>query len=496
MPNRNLKKFAMVWMALLLLGLGVGPPITGQENQPSDGFSTEDFAKFAIRMQKEVEALRGWKFKYPVDIDLYTEEQVRAYIEEPLEREEGWPEYSRADTAMKMIRLIPQDSGLLDTARKMFINMAPPGLYNARTKELRAVKKPGMDLNSLSFQVIFIHELTHALDDQYFDLRKMMEIAQSSSDAEIAIGAIVEGSAMTVQQRYMNKIFLSGKANRTQALQSMASAMGDMQAVFKAPLYFITMFFARFTCGTAFLQFGASTLNSGSESLPSSINQKSEAKTGEAPQRGGPALKCIDKAMKMAATNLPSSSEQILHPEKFWRIEARDEPVIVKDKDVEELLTREGLYTVHKNTFGELGCAVLTFPEEKRLSPADMPLPPSAWTNQSAIGWGGDRFFLLASGLKEENIPQQPEKLYGIWFTMWDTTDDCNEFIAAYKTHRPSPLYSALKLGERCAIFLFNFESSQRKALQKRLQTTPPGFTQNGNPWFFTSAVGPGIRSS
>ena len=485
MLGRNLKTFAMAWMALFLLGLGAGPLIAGQENQPSDDFSAEDFAKFAIRMQKEVEALRGWKFKHSVDIGLYTEEQVKAYIEEPLESEEGWPEYSRADTAMKTIRLIPQDSELLNTTQEMFVNMAPPGLYNARTKELRAVKKPGMDFSSLSFQVIFIHELTHALDDQYFDLNKMRKIALYSSDAEIAIGSIVEGSAVTVQQRYMDKVFLSGKANRAQVQQSMASAMGDMLAVFKAPLYFITMFFARFTCGTAFLQYGASTMNSGSESLPSLLNPKSDAQIGETPLGGGPALKCIDKAMKMAVTNLPSSSEQILHPEKFWRIEARDEPVIVQDKDVEELLTHEGLYVVHKNTFGELGCAVLTFPEEKRLSPADMPLPPSAWTNQSAIGWGGDRFFLLASGVKEENIPQQPEGLFGIWFTMWDTTDDCEEFITDYEKHRPSLLQSVLRLGERCAIFLFNFESSQRKALQKRLQTTPPGFTQNGNPWFF-----------
>lgn len=251
------------------------------------------------------------------------------------------------------------------------------------------------------------------------------------------------------------------------------------------------MFFSRFTCGTAFLQFGANTLNSGSESLPRFINPKREAQTGEASLGGGPALKCIDRAMKEAATNLPSSSEQILHPEKFWRKEARDEPVIVKDKDVEKLLIREGLYVVHKNTFGELGCAVLTLPEEKRLSPADMPLPPSAWTNQSAAGWGGDRFFLLTSGEKEGNIPQKPEGLFGIWFTMWDTTEDCEEFITDYEIHRPSSLHSILRLGERCAIFLFNFQSSQRKTLQKRLQTSPPGFTQNGNPWFFTSASYP-----
>ena len=74
---------------------------------------------------------------------------------------------------MRIIGLIPQNSKLLNAIREVFMNMAPPGLYNARAKDLRVVKKPGMDLNFLSFQTILAHEFTHALDDQYFDLEKM-----------------------------------------------------------------------------------------------------------------------------------------------------------------------------------------------------------------------------------------------------------------------------------------------------------------------------------
>jgi hypothetical protein len=461
--------------------------MAGQASQSADDLSAEDLAEFGIRMQKEVEALRGWKFKHPVDIGLYSEEQVQAFIDKPLDREVGWSAYSRAEVAMKMIGLIPQDSGLLSTTREMLTNMEPPGIYDAKTKKLRTVMKPGMDLDSLSFQIIFIHELTHALDDQYFDLEKMEEIALSSSDAEIVIGSIVEGSAMTVQQRYLDKVVRLGEANRGQAMLSLASAMGDMQAVFTAPLYFTT-YFARFSCGASFLQFGARALDSSFNAPPKQVDARSEDQTEVSPNEGGPTVRSIGEAMRTAAVDLPRSSEQILHPEKFWRAETRDEPIMVQDGDVEKLLTREGLHVVHRNTFGELKCAVLTFAEEKRISPADIPMLPSDWTNRSATGWGGDRFFLLTAGAKEESYSGQPKGLLGLWFTMWDTADDLEEFIEGYETYRPSPSRGVLRLGERCAVFFFGFEDSRLMSLQERLESSPPGFTKDGKPWLLEAA--------
>ena len=184
--------------------------------------------------------------------------------------------------------------------------------------------------------------------------------------------------------------------------------------------------------------------------------------------------------------NLPRSSEQILHPEKYWLEETIDEPVVVKGQDVEELFTNDGPHVVHQNTFGEIRCAILTCPVDKRLNPADMPFPPSVWTNQGALGWGGDRFFLLAAKAMDENTSQQPEILSGIWFTMWDTPQDCEEFVAQYEIHRPSSTRGNLRLGKRCAVFFFNIEDPLHKALERRLRTSPPEFTQNGKPWSFT----------
>ena len=466
--------------------LSASPAVSEPVGQSAHDSSEEDLAELAGRMRDEVEALRGCKFKHPVDVGVYTEEEVRAFIEDSFDREEGRRKRSRVEAALKMVGLIPADGGLMDTSRRMLVSMSPPGTYNAETKELRIVKKPGLDSNSPAFQTILVHELTHALDDQHFDLQKMERETQPCVDAEIVIGSIVEGSAVTVQQRYMNKMILSGKADLAQSTQGMAAAMGDMQAVFDVPLYFAT-FFARFTCGVAFLQFGAEIPDS-TEAASDSSKAEDRTPAGGAQRRTLPPLKCVAEAMRKAATDTPRSSEQILHPEKYWRDESRDEPVVVRDDDVERFLAGEGLRVTHKDTFGELRTAVLTSPEGKRISPADMPLGPDSWTNRGAAGWGGDRFFLLAEGAAGDSLAWNADRLYGVWFTMWDTNEDREEFIADYETHRPSLPGRALILGDRCAVFLFNLEGSKQEALEEILRTSPPGFTQAGKPWVLANA--------
>jgi hypothetical protein len=266
----------------------------------------------------------------------------------------------------------------------------------------------------------------------------------------------------------------------------MAAAMGDMRAVFDVPLYFAT-FFARFTCGVAFLQYGAEIPDS-TKTAADSSKAEDLTPTGGAQRLALPPLKCVAQAMRRAAFDLPRSSEQILHPEKYWRDESRDDPVVLRDEDVERLLAGEGLRVIHKDTFGELRVAVLTSPEGKRISPADMPLGPDAWTNRGAVGWGGDRFFLLAEGAAEDSLSWNAEQPHGVWFTMWDTIEDREEFIAEYAAHRPSLPRRALLLGDRCVVFFYNLEGSKQQALEEILRTSPPGFTQAGKPWVLADA--------
>ena len=463
MQSQTWKTLIPALSVMLMSGAAAAP--VGDEPQAPGELTSEELAKVGTEMHREVEALRGWKFKQPVDVGLYTEEQVRAFLQrEGSEEDDGWGEYARRTASTRMIGLIPPDCDPMAMFEKVMMSFVPGGIYDHKIGVVRVTQKPGVDGDSLSVRTTLVHELTHALDDQYFDLTKLEKAGGATSDSEHVVGAIFEGAAVVVQERYSAKVKRSGKIDSTEFQKEMKAAMKEMRALSKAPPY-VVAWVARFPCGIRFLYQGdalaAMALLTGSED-PGSVAE----------------------AVRTAATDLPRSSEQILHPEKYWKSEHRDEPVVVNDDDVEKLLVADGFRVVDTDIIGELLCAVLSSSEDKKLNPMAIGIP-GYWTNAAATGWGGDRFFLLTTATGPEPITEQPENLYGAWFTMWDTPKDRDEFVAGYETHRILPSRTVLKLGTLGAVYLFGFEDTQAEALEKRLQAAPPKCTCDGKPWSF-----------
>ena len=97
---------------------------------------------------------------------------------------------------LKALHLVPRDT---DLAKAMAAQQASDvgGFYDPRTKRLYV---RSATLNPLA-QVIVVHELTHALDDQYFDLAKLQRRAKSGDEDE-AILSLIEGDARSVEDRF------------------------------------------------------------------------------------------------------------------------------------------------------------------------------------------------------------------------------------------------------------------------------------------------------
>lgn len=464
MQTRLAQNVGLALTTLFASGLAMTRLASAQESDLSAELSENKLAKLVAEMQKEVEALRGRKYKHPVKAALYTQEELRTFIQRESASEDAEREQASSEASMKMIGLIPPDSNPAKTfeeAMKDFV----PGLYDHKTKTLGVVKRQGTDYDSLVVRVMIAHELVHALDDQYYDFEGLMA-DHATSDASFALGAVVEGSAVTLQERYERKEKRSENYDPARLEEARRVERERMRALFEAPPFVRTMFLARFPCGIRFLQRGDITAFA---------------------RPDGP--KAVEAEVRTALTNPPRSSEQILHPEKYWQDEQQDEPIIVNDEDVERLLLAEGLHVVHKDTIGELYCAVLTSPEDKKFNFMTMMIP-GGWTNEAATGWGGDRFFLLATEPVKEEINQASKNLQGVWLTMWDTPEDRDEFVERYEMHRALPSRTLLKLGDLGAVFFFAFEDTRRRTVEGCLQASPPAFTRGGRPWVTIGRVG------
>ena len=149
----------------------------------------------------------------------------------------------------------------------------------------------------------------------------------------------------------------------------------------------------------------------------------------------------------------PTSSEQILHPEKYWDADKRDHPVVVDDERMERMILSDGFHVVHKDTVGELLCAILTSPADKKLN-IMLASQAGYWTNDDAAGWGGDRFYLLARGSSAEEAQRDLDDL---------RIDSLEDSIVAVEVVVPCDSIGGHALGERRNLDRFGKQRFRRR---------------------------------
>ncbi|MGV3760191.1 MAG: hypothetical protein ACO1PW_11735 [Actinomycetota bacterium] len=143
-----------------------------------------------------VEQARGLEFEHPVHVDLLTPEAYRD------QATAGEDDLTAADRDA-----LSRDTGLL---RALGVASGPVDLFEALNAvtdggtlafydpEDRRIRVRGTEL-TVGVRVTLVHELTHALQDQAFDLRRLDDLEDAES---AAFRALVEGDALRVEEAY------------------------------------------------------------------------------------------------------------------------------------------------------------------------------------------------------------------------------------------------------------------------------------------------------
>lgn len=242
------------------------------------------------------------------------------------------------------------------------------GLYDDETKRLYVISAQGGI--GPQEKMTFAHEFTHALQDQHYDLRRLRPKKPDNIDRSMAASALMEGDANLLMALY---------ARRELAREELAAAgraAGSTDKIDSAPLIVREELYFPYTAGLQFVQYLY--------------------------QRGGWA------AVDAAYRDPPESTAQIIHPEKYV---ARERPARVDLPDLAGVLGG-GWRLLRANTLGELDVRIL-LQQYTDLSTA----------SQAAAGWRGDRYHLLEGPNGQLAIAL---------LTLWNTSQDADEFFAAY----------------------------------------------------------------
>jgi hypothetical protein len=248
--------------------------------------------------------------------------------------------------------------------------------YNQKTKEI-SVRGTKLDV---SHDVTIVHELTHALQDQHFDLRAFEEV-DPMSDESVARSALAEGDATLVMTSFLAGRNVEEVAGVGDAMKTFLSDPKELTStdvpggaeLAKAPAWIRDSLLFGYVQGFAFCL--------------------------EVKRAGG--QKLLDYAF---TTDPPRSSEQILHPEKWHG--RRDDPILLRWPDLTAVLP--GWKKVSEGETGEATVESLLRPNARNADAA-------------AAGWGGDRFAVY----------RKEERRLLVWWTEWDSAADAREFQEA-----------------------------------------------------------------
>lgn len=273
--------------------------------------------------------------------------------------------------------VLPEGTDLATLAAS-FTAVSAGATYSPLDKQVLLVSK-------FSGDSLLTHEFVHALQDQNFDLMKLLEVRPYNFDRTEAVFAVVEGDAMNVQRRaeegdlYARRTLDEIARREDERFDEYRREVG---ALF--PKLLTETFIFRYRDGERFI----------------------EAVRRSRGERG------VDELFRRP----PLSSEQILHPEKYNQGEAPREVRLD-----EAAFAANGWRGVSSTPLGEIGVRGLLL---DALSERD--------AARAAAGWGGDRAYLF------ERASGAP--LF-VWKSVWDKRSDAQEFFRAYnllERHRGS----------------------------------------------------------
>lgn len=345
-----------------------------------------------------VSSIRGQKFSTRVLPNLLTREQLGEEMLRMMKEEYTPEELALMDASFKAFGLMPPEVNSQELMTKLLTEEVA-GFYDPDKKRMVLIrengsaKEPGFLGRLLGVKAAFdkaeqkttlAHEMTHALQDQLYDLKAMQKRVEKDDDLALAFSALVEGDATLLMFAEMDE---GGDITEMdpEVIRATFSVMSWMLPVAggatlrKAPAIFRESLIFPYFQGMVFC-------------------------TSVTGKKGWSALHA-------AYADPPSSTEQILHPEKYTGSK-RDEPQSVAIPELKSILSDSWKH-LGGNCLGEFQTSVLL----KRL--------PSG--RRAAAGWDGDRY----------EVFQHADGQLGVVFvSVWDSETDAEEFAKAYTEYR------------------------------------------------------------
>ena len=364
----------MKWVLWLILLGGLGRGALAFLEEPD----TPLLLKTADEMIKTATRLRGLEPKGEISKGVKSREEISQYLNEKVQEDYSTGELEQEGRMFRRLGLLPAAIDYKDFTLKLLTEQVG-GFYDPDKKSFFIASW----LSAEEQKPVMVHELTHALQDQNFDVGRILreDRKQHNDDRTLAHEAVLEGDGMVVMLNFLLEPAHRGFADLPDLASVMHLQMSTMQsqfAVFKdAPVYLQETLLFPYGYGSSFIQ---------------------------QVWKRNPSWQSVNRIY----SDMPASTEQIMHPDKY--LSARDDPKPVPEQDPAARLGK-GWQVAYRNVLGEFSMGLLLglhMSEER--------------ARRCATGWGGDEALLLENGEGRDAVFVN---------SVWDTDEDAGKFFTA-----------------------------------------------------------------
>jgi hypothetical protein len=349
-------------------GVSAGPPPPCQRvrTQASPQAATERLPAPIAKVAGEVEQVRGLQFKHQLVAEAVSQSKIARMLQQGLD--EGFPkdEAARTAQAWTAIGVIPKGTDLRQAVED-FQSSQVVGFYDNEAGRLVII---GTTAPTPYQRFVLAHELTHALQDQNFNLGRVDRLDRTCQDERVeAFLSLIEGDAVETSVEWATQNLTPSEIT---AFDKEASDFTPPPS--SVPAFVQKLLVWPYVPGRTFVQ-------------------ALQARGGE---------QAVDRAFQ----NPPSSTEQILHPEKY----PAEKPVTVNVPDFGPKLG-----TGWKDLeFEDVGEGWFRLMLELRL--------PDTSAEAAAAGWSGAQYRAWTDADGHTAV---------VLDTAWDTERDASEFAQA-----------------------------------------------------------------
>jgi hypothetical protein len=332
-------------------------------------------------IQRQVIRDRGLEASGTFTRTLFTKDQLRQHVIEDFLEDYSKEEAQEDGVVLEAFGLLNSDFDMYDFYLNLFSEQIA-GFYDDETKEMVVVQ--GEKFGGPE-RLTYAHEYTHALQDQNYDIRNGLNYNEDACETDTercaAIQALIEGDASLSELNwFMNHANAEDRSDIFDFYDTFEQPVMD-----SAPDFITKDFLFPYEIGLSFVQYLY--------------------------DRGG------WEAVDQAYADLPVSTEQILHPERY----PEDKPIPVALPDLSQILG-EGWVELDQNVMGEWYTYLILahgLEEKARLKEED--------ATEAAAGWGGDAYTVFYHADSESTVM--------VLRTLWETSTEADEFADAFKSY-------------------------------------------------------------